>query len=147
MTTCNASRDGGNAPLPLTDAERIALRGLVAFLDDSIRDMVRFAKTADDVDVQVSRLRAMATLMRALENGELIVDDDVVVVVTDNHSTLLDMIGEHQDELRRLVARDPDIVGPGESFESNEASAREELDGLLDEYTGSRSILSRAGVA
>jgi hypothetical protein len=148
MTTPNASRDDGGSHLSLTDTERIALREIVAFLNDGIRDMVRFAKTADDVDVQIPRLRAMAALMRALEDGELIVDDDVLAVLTDNHGQVHWMIEDHQDALRRLARRDPDMLYPGDDdFVGAEASTRDELDGLLDEYAGTRSLLSRAGVA
>jgi hypothetical protein len=131
----------------LTDAERIALREIVAFLNDGIRDMVRFAKTADDVDAQVRRLRAMAALMRALEDDVLVIDDDVVAVLADNHGQLRWMIEDHQEALCRLARRDPGMLYPGDDdFAGAEASTREELDGLLDEYTGSASVLQRAGV-
>jgi hypothetical protein len=134
--------------IALTDTERIALREIVAFLDDGVRDMVRFAKTAADVDVQVPRLRALATFMRALEDGELIVDDDVLAILADNRGQLDWMIDDHRTALRRLARRDPDMLFPGdEDFAAEEVSTREELDRLLDEYAGTASLLHRAGVA
>jgi hypothetical protein len=148
MSTENASRESSGTRFPLTDTERIALREIVAFLDEGVRDMVRFAKTADYVDVQVPRLRALAKIMRALEDDVLLVDDDVLAVVIDDNEQIVSMMEEHQDSLRRLARREDGILYPGDDdFEGAEASTREELDGLLDEYAGTTSILQRAGVA
>jgi hypothetical protein len=131
----------------LTGAERIALRSCAEGLNDGIRDMLQFAKTAADVDAQIPRLRALASIMRALEDDELAIDDDLVGVVAEERRQTLLMIEDHRDHLSRLAQGDRGSLFLGEDFAESEASSRAELDGLLDEYAGCTSVLQRAGVA